>query len=388
MILEYEEQKPGNRSPATGPIDQTAVILRVSPSLVELSPMTLLPWPLSFVVTSLTSDFSTEVIGVHRSRFLIYPLQTVLVVLLAVSGSSAQAPGPSDISFTVSMSKPWTHLLEVEINIKAPANPNASGESKLIMPVWTPGSYLIREFERHVQDFAALDANGNALEWSKAGKNTWQVMTRGARQWRASYRVYANELTVRTNELNSDHAFWNNAALLMYPDGWLNKPSTLRVIPAHDWKVATALPPVEGQPNTFKAENFDTLYDSPVEVSNFKQLDFQVRGVPHRIVIDGEGNYNPERMRTDVQKIVETQIEMFGNVPYRDYTFFLHLRSNIGGGIEHANSTSLGFRRFGFATEAGHRSFLSLVSHEFFHLWNVKRIRPDVLGPLDYTQEN
>jgi predicted metalloprotease with PDZ domain len=145
---------------------------------------------------------------------------------------------------------------------------------------------------------------------------------------------------------------------------------------------------VPGQVNTFRAENFDVLYDSPVEVSNFKQLDFQVRGVPHRIVIDGEGNYDPERLRSDVQRIVEAETAMFGDIPYHDYTFILHLRANTGGGLEHLNSTALGFKRFGFATEDGYRKFQALAAHEFFHLWNVKRIRPDALGPFDYTKEN
>src|SRR6185436_15700200 len=160
---------------------------------------------------------------------------------------------------------------------------------------------------RNVQDFSA-DAAGRPLAWTKTNKNTWSVKTNGVRQWRATYRVYANEFSVRTNELNSDHAFWNNAALLMYPEGGIDKPSTLRVVPANGRKVATGLPAVEGQPNTFRAENFDILYDSPFEVSNFKQIDFEVRGVPHRIVIDGEGNYDPERMKRDVQKIVEAEV--------------------------------------------------------------------------------
>ena len=160
------------------------------------------------------------------------------------------------------------------------------------------------------------------------------------------------------------------------------------MVPANNWKVATGLPPVAGQPNTFRAENFDILYDSPVEASNFKQIDFEVRGVPHRIVIDGEGNYDPERMRADVKRIVEAEVAMFGGVPYHDYTFILHLRSNTGGGLEHLNSTALGFRRFNFATERGWQNFYGLVAHEFFHVWNVKRIRPDVLGPFDYTKEN
>jgi predicted metalloprotease with PDZ domain len=313
----------------------------------------------------------------------------LLLTLMVLSTASAQPRSPlsSDIEFTVSMPQPWTHLLAVEMRIAIPANLNVPNDTDLLMPVWTPGSYLVREFERHVQDFSA-DANGHALEWTKINKNTWRVKTNGARQWRVTYRVYANELTVRTNELNSDHAFWNNAALLMYPDGRLNVPSTLRVVPPADWKVATGLPPVNGQANTFRAENFDILYDSPVEVSNFKQIDFQVRGVPHRIVIDGEGNYDPERMRRDVQKIVEAETSMFGEIPYHDYTFILHLRANTGGGLEHLNSTALGFRRFNFADEKGWRGFHALVAHEFFHLWNVKRIRPDALGPFDYTKEN
>jgi len=280
-------------------------------------------------------------------------------------------------------------MLEVEVRVRRGPGVSAPAEETLVMPVWTPGSYLVREFERHVQDFAATDASGQALQWEKLNKDSWRVVTKASGDWRATYRVYANELSVRTNELNSDHAFWNNAALLMYLEGFLSAPSTLQILAPQPWKVATPLPLEPGPKNTFRAENFDILYDSPVEVSNFKTLLFNVNGVPHRIVIDGEGNYDPARMQADVKKIVEAAVELMGGeIPYRDYTFFLHLRSNTGGGLEHLNSTALGFRRFGFKPEAGYRGFLSLVAHEFFHLWNVKRIRPDALGPFDYTKEN
>ena len=317
--------------------------------------------------------------------------------------TSAQVTSPPDISYTIAMPRPHTHLFDVDIAIKSAAN--APDQQQLVMPVWTPGSYLVREFERHVQDFNATDAAGQPLKWEKINKNTWRVMTNGAREWRATYRVYANELSVRTSELNSSHAFWNNANLLMYPDGYLKAPSTVHVLAPDVWKVATGLPAVAGQRNTFHAENFDILYDSPFEASNFKTLVFNVKGVPHRIVIDGEGNYDPESMRRDVQKIVETEANLMGEIPYHDYTFILHLREEGGGGLEHLNSTALGFPRFGFGTGHGsratssgpnstaevdrdYRNFLSLVAHEFFHLWNVKRIRPDALGPFDYTQEN
>lgn len=313
---------------------------------------------------------------------------TVIASALPAVAQRTPLHGKQAILFTVSMPKPQTHLLEVEIQVRREVG-NWPTEDVLVMPVWTPGSYLIRDYPRNVQDFAATDRTGVSLEWEKINKNSWKVKTNALREWRVAYRVYANEFSVRTNELNADHAFWNNTALLMYLKGFLDDSPTLRILPPPSWKVATAIPSVPGEANTFRAENFDVLYDSPVEVSNFVTVPFEVKGVAHRIVIDGAGNYDPERIRRDVQKIVATEIELMGGeVPYHDYTFILHLRSNASGGLEHRNSCALGFPRFNFQSEGGYRSFLSLVAHEFFHLWNVKRIRPDVLGPFDYSHEN
>jgi predicted metalloprotease with PDZ domain len=339
-------------------------------------------------------------------HFLTFLAATILLAL-QVSAQTQSATSFPEISYTVSMTKPHTHLFEVEMRVKRGTTAPARMEERIVMPVWTPGSYMIREFARHVQDFAVTSATSQPLKWEKTDKNSWRIATGGAHVWKATYRVYANELTVRTSELNSDHAFWNNSTLLMFLDGFLKAPATLKVLAPESWKVATGLPPVPGARNTFRAENIDILYDSPVEASNFKTIPFTVKGVPHRIVIDGDGNYDPARMREDVQKIVATQIELMGGeVPYKDYTFILHLRANAGGALEHANSTALGYPRFGFEIRKGdrltsaaptvvaeqperdYRGFLSVVAHEFFHLWNVKRIRPDALGPFDYTKEN
>jgi predicted metalloprotease with PDZ domain len=320
----------------------------------------------------------------HVQAFVLVLLMALMVQPVAAQNNKPAAGVRPDISYTVSMPRPYTHMLEVEMRVGRAG----SGSVDLLMPVWTPGSYLVREFARHVQDFTAKDASGRELIWNKVNKNTWRIQTGGARDFKVSYSVYANELSVRTNELNDQHAFWNNAALLMYPNGQLSAPSTVRVLPPNGWKIATGLPEAPNQKNTFSAENFDILYDSPFEVSNFKVLSFEVKGIPHRIVIDGEGNYDPERMRRDVQKIVETEAALMGEIPYKDYTFILHLRSTGGGGLEHLNSTALGYPRFAFRPEQGYKGFLGLVAHEFFHLWNVKRIRPDALGPFDYTGEN
>ncbi len=293
------------------------------------------------------------------------------------------APVPPTISYTVSMSKPWTHLLEVEMRLSAA---NMPAQAELKMPVWTPGSYLIREYARHVQDFSASDAGGNSLMWQKTNKNTWQIDTKGAKEIVAKYNVYANELTVRTNELNADHAFFTPAALLMFPKDQIKAASTVKVNPYGAWKVATGLPKVEGQTNTFRAENYDILYDSPFEVGNYNEISFTVQGKPHRYVIEGEGNYDLQRLATDTAKIVEEAYKMYGELPYNDYTFIVNLRG--GGGLEHLNSTALQWQKFGFKPEARYRGFLGLVAHEYHHAWNVKRIRPDALGPFDYENEN
>lgn len=288
-----------------------------------------------------------------------------------------------EIAFTVSMPKPATHLLEVEMRIKWP---RAQDSVELKMPVWTPGSYLIREYARHVQDFAVKDMAGKALSWRKINKNTWAVDSKGVREMVVGYRVYSNELTVRTNELNDEHAFWNNAALLLFPKGHLAAPSTIKVNPFGNWKVATGLPSVAGSTNTFRAGNFDILYDSPFEVSDFNEIEFTVQGKRHRWAVTGEGNYDLKAIARDSAKIAEECVKIFGDLPVQDYVFILNLRG--GGGLEHLNSTALQWNRFGFKPRSRYIDFLNLVAHEYFHLWNVKRIRPDALGPFDYENEN
>lgn len=289
----------------------------------------------------------------------------------------------SNINFKVSMPRPWTHLLQVEMRV---ANQNLPAQTELKMAVWTPGSYLVREYARHVQDFEITDGGNRKLEWRKINKNTWQIDTNGAKEIIAKYNVYANELTVRTNELNDEHAFFTPAALLMFPKGEISSPSTVKVDPYGTWKIATGLPVVAGQPNTFRAANFDVLFDSPFEVSNFKEISFTVQGKPHKFVFTGEGNYDMQRIADDTTKIINECYKIFGDLPYDNYVFIVNLRG--GGGLEHLNSTALQWQRFGFKPDGRYNGFLSLVAHEFIHLWNVKRIRPDALGPFDYENEN
>ncbi len=295
--------------------------------------------------------------------------------------TAAAVQAPPKISYTVSMSKPSTHLLEIEMRMQWDTMPD---QAEVKMAVWTPGSYLVREYARHVQDFVVLDGTGNSLDWRKINKNTWQIDSKGAKELRIGYAVYANELTVRTSELNYEHAFFTPASVIMYPSGQLNAPSTIKVNPYKNWKVATGLKQA-GEANTFTAPNFDILFDSPFEVSDFVEKKFMVQGKPHRYVVTGEGNYNLDDIARDTAKIIEQAYAVFGELPYDDYTFIVNLRG--GGGLEHLNSTALQWNRFGFAGPR-YNAFLGLVAHEYFHLYNVKRLRPDPLGPFDYENEN
>jgi predicted metalloprotease with PDZ domain len=188
----------------------------------------------------------------------------ISLMTFAAPDSSAQTPRNAnrntvapEISYTVAMPRPETHLLEIEMRVRATRG-DLPATVNLVMPVWTPGSYLIREYARHVQDFSVRVATSKATDFTflssrKANKNTWRVETGGAREIIVRYNVYANELTVRTNELNDRHAFWNNAATLMYVDGFLAAPSTVRVRPFGDWQVATGLPAIANEANAFRA---------------------------------------------------------------------------------------------------------------------------------------
>src|SRR5262249_16868920 len=152
-------------------------------------------------------------------------------------------------------------------------------------------------------------------------------------------------------------------------------------------RISTGLEPVSGESNAFFAPDFDTLVDSPIEIGNQEILRFDFREVPHFVAIHGDGNYDPEKLRSDIKKIVETAAAVFREIPYQHYTFIVHLLDYEGGGLEHMNSSSLQVFRWCFQAEESYRKFLALVAHEYFHVWNIKRIRPRGLGPFDYTRE-
>jgi predicted metalloprotease with PDZ domain len=275
-------------------------------------------------------------------------------------------------------------LFEVTITIDGWSEPRLD----LVMPSWTPGSYMIREYARHVQEFAAT-SDGHPARWEKTAKDAWRVDTPLAGRVRVTYRVYAHDLSVRTCHLDGTHGFVNGAAAFLYVPGRTQEPVTLEVVVPPRWQVATGLEPLGGGNNIFRfrVRDYDELIDCPVECGTHRLLEFDLDGVPHRIALWGRGNEDETRLTEDTRAIVRAQREFFGGVPYKHYTFIHHLAAGRGG-LEHRNSAVFIVDRFGFRPHASYERFLELVSHEFFHVWNVKRIRPKALGPFDYRREN
>ncbi|MGK7910042.1 MAG: M61 family metallopeptidase [Synechococcus sp.] len=293
--------------------------------------------------------------------------------------------------YWVRMPEPANHLLEVELRL---TDISAVEPLTLRFPAWTPGSYLLREYSRHLQDFGVFDASDRPVSFTHLDKNTWQLAPTDSQHLRIHYRIYANDLTVRTNHLDTTHGYFNGAATFLFCEGRQQETISLTVCPPDpSWQIATSLTPdgaevKPGQPQTFLVHDFDELVDSPVEVGLHRCESFEVLGKPHRFVVWGEGNEDLQAIVKATQTIVETEAELFGGLPYNSYLFLLHLTGSGGGGLEHKNSTSLLYPRFGFQDRERYDRFLSLVAHEFFHLWNVKRLRPKAIETFDYTQEN
>jgi predicted metalloprotease with PDZ domain len=304
----------------------------------------------------------------------------------SISPIAATSCLPIQMHYQVAMSQPESHLFEVTLHVDGW---QADTALDLKMPVWTPGSYLIREYARHLQNFSAFSSANSPLPWRKVGKNHWQIDPQGNPSLIIRYRIYANELSVRTNHLDSTHGYFNGAALFFYVLGYERQAIQVEIVPPRsDWQITTTLPLISEVENTFEAIDFDTLVDSPFEIGKHQCSEFEVFGKPHQLAVYGEGNLERDRLINDIQRVIQVEANLFGDLPYDRYLFLLHLSSHGFGGLEHRNSCSLIYQRFGFRNKDKYNRFIQLVAHEFFHLWNVKRIRPKGLEIFDYEQEN
>ncbi len=293
----------------------------------------------------------------------------------------------SKLTYHLSMPQPNSHYFAVKIDVQE----NTAAVQEFKLPVWTPGSYLVREFSKNLNQVRAIDAQGKELTVKKKAKNAWEVLCNGAATYTVFYEVYAFELSVRTPFLDNTHGFVAGAGVFMYTEETRNQLGVLKIYPHASFKkVSTALAPADykSEPGcqTFVFKDYDQLVDSPIEIGNQQEFSFMAAGVRHRVAMYGEANYNIAELQRDMAKVVESATAVFGSNPNQDYLFIVHNVTDGQGGLEHLNSCVLSVSRWSY-TGSNYLGFINLVAHEYFHLWNVKRIRPIELGPFNYDQE-
>lgn len=310
----------------------------------------------------------------------------VIALIATAFAVPARAQSVEPVTYTVRFPAPHTHYAVVEASVPT----DGRDRVELMMAVWTPGSYLVREFARHVEALSARSPDGEPLTVEKSRKNRWVVETSGAPRIDISYRVYGREMSVRTNWIESDFAMLNGApTFLTLADDNTNRPHDVTLELPDRWNssVTGLAPRTDRGPHTYRADDFDTLIDSPIVAGNPAVYEFSVDGIRHALVNVGEsGVWNGPGSAADVEKITEELFRMWGETPYDRYVF-LNMITESGGGLEHRNSTLLMTSRWTTSARPSYLRWLALVSHEQFHAWNVKQLRPVELGPFDYETE-
>lgn len=313
-----------------------------------------------------------------------------LFLFLSISILKAQT---TNINYSLSMSQPWTHYFEVSMTLSNISKIKEITQKEYVdfkMPVWTPGSYLIREYAKNVEGFEAM-VGAKKVKADKINKNTWRVYSNGANDVKISYKVYAYELSVRTSFLDDTHGYLNGASIFMYVPQLKKYPSKVAISPYKGWNsISTGMKKVADAENTFYAPDYDIIVDSPIEIGTHKVLNFEIQNIPHSVAMYSNGplEYNDEKVIDAYKRVTQAASSVVGEHPCKDYTFIVHHLPGVGGGLEHLNSTTCQTSPMAYASDASFKGFMGLIAHEYFHLWNVKRIRPFALGPFDYDNEN
>ncbi len=301
-----------------------------------------------------------------------------------------------DIHYKVEVSNPSGHLFKVELTIR---NPAPDGQI-VSLPAWIPGSYMIRDFAKNIISLKAFSKSAE-LPYQKLDKQSWQFAPTSS-PIRIEYEVYAWDLSVRSAHLDTIHGYFNGTSLFLAVKGQTDQPCSVELIKpkqkyAINWHVATTLRSHNPKPYSFgkySATNYDDLIDHPVEMSDFTLIEFSACNIPHAMALTGHFECDLERLKHDLIKICEYEIKLFGDAPFQQYLFQVMVVGNGYGGLEHRSSTSLLCSRNDLPKPGieevtdEYRQFLSLCSHEYFHSWNIKRIKPAQFIPYDLSIES
>ncbi len=306
-----------------------------------------------------------------------------LLAVLAVTSAFVPLEAGT-MAFTVSMPQPATHYFHVTFRCEG----LKGGVQDFELPAWMPGFYRILDYEKNVTNFRAANGAGRPLPWEKVTRNTWRVASDNVSVITVDYDVFGNVSFPAQSFLDAQRAFIAPPGVLLYVAGQIRHPVTVTIVPPPGWtQVSTGLDSVRGRPGTFTARDFDELYDCPFLLGNQGVRQFEVRGVLHKVVIENvPETVDRSKMAEDLKKIVDAATRLIADIPYKHYTFLLMGKGN--GGIEHSNSAACFFNGKSLTEAKGYQGWLSYIAHEYFHCFNVKRIRPIALGPFDYETEN
>jgi predicted metalloprotease with PDZ domain len=304
----------------------------------------------------------------------------------ACQASATESNAVSTIQYRLSFRQAETHRVDIELSVPT----EGKDDIELMMPVWTPGSYLVREYARQIEQISAADGTtAEILDVEKKDKNHWRVRCKGANEILVRYSLYCREMSVRTNWVEREFAFLTGAATFLSRSDMLDHPHIVRIDALPHWpNIATSLRAIDPRdPWTRISKNYDELVDSPIVLGAIDVQSFDTGGARHHLATLGADSFwdTPAAAR-DVAKIVKAEQAFWGEVPYKEY-WFLNLVTETGGGLEHDDSCVLMTGRWTQKQKSKYIDWLGLVSHEFFHVWNVRRLRPKVLKEYDYNNE-
>jgi len=322
-----------------------------------------------------------------KTRFSLSPRHLLIISIIVSHVLLLEGNPPRNshekIEYTVSMENPNNHYYHISLTYSG----LKENSVELKLPAWTPGYYMIMDYAKYVIEFKATDDSGKDLKWKKTSKNRWKIDTEKTKVIKVSYDVFAFRTSVADSFLDDGRGFISPTGIFMYPAGHKDYPVTVTIFPYEKFtKISTGLDPVPDRQNTFYASDFDVLYDCPILAGTQEILTFETGGIPYTIAAENLGKIDRSKLTEDLKKIVETATSIIGEVPYRHYTFIMMNRGM--GGLEHTNSMAVFTNRMDFNSPEISDGYLSFIAHEFFHLYNVKTIRPVKLGPFDYDEEN
>ncbi len=279
------------------------------------------------------------------------------------------------IEYSVTIRNPLTHVYEIEMTIAGIRDAFV----EVSMPAWAPGAYTIRNYARNVQDFRALTTRTQVLKWEMTDKQTWRIAKLPADDVSIRYQVFSTNLTDQMADVSGPATF-------MYVAGQKHVPVSVKYTAPDGWKVYTGL---DKRGDRYYASDYDIFIDAPAFIGEFKVLEFQAGGRPHYMVFSRrQMEMTDEQVVSDVKDIVDSTLAVFGQAPYKQYMFLIKVQPQPGSsGLEHLNSANISVGENDFVSQTAYRRFLFVAAHEYFHVWNVKRIRPKPLGPFDYSKE-